>query len=94
MSHEPAERLVVLDETSTKTALLTRSARAPRGQRAAAQAPRKHAPNVSLIAALSLRGPGPARVVQGPVTIEVFLAYLAQLLVPCLRRVSARTHDE
>lgn len=84
LSHEPAERLVVLDETSTNTALLTRSARAPRGQRAAAQAPRNHAPNVSLIAALSLRGPAPALVVQGPVTIEVFVAYLEQLFVPWL----------
>src|SRR4029078_12317652 len=84
MSHAPAEHLVFLDETSTNTAMLERYARAPRGQRATAEAPRNHGPNVTLIAALALHGPGPALVVEGAVTSEVFLAYVEQVLVPWL----------
>jgi transposase len=84
VSHEPVERLVFLDETSTNTAMLTRYARAPRGQRADAEAPRNHGPNVTLIAALALSGPGPALVVEGAVTSEVFVAYVEQVLVPWL----------
>lgn len=84
LSQVPVERLVFLDETSTNTAMLARYARAPRGQRAAAQAPRNHGPNVTLIASLALDGPGPALVVEGAVTSEVFLAYIEQVLVPWL----------
>ncbi|RIK41592.1 MAG: hypothetical protein DCC58_12260 [Chloroflexi bacterium] len=82
LSQVPVERLVFLDETSTNTAMLARYARAPRGQRAAAQAPRNHGPNVTLIASLALDGPGPALVVEGAVTSEVFLAYVEQVLPP------------
>lgn len=82
--HGPVERLVFLDETSTNTAMLTKYARAPRGQRADARAPRNHGPNVTLIAALALSGPGPALVVEGAVTREVFLAYVEQVLLPWL----------
>lgn len=84
MSQEPAERLVVLDETSTNTAMLTRYGRAPRGQRACGVAPRNHGPNVTRIAALTSSGPGPALVVEGATTTEVFLAYIEQVLVPWL----------
>lgn len=84
VSQVPAERVGVLDETSTNTAMLTRYGWAPRGQRAAAYAPRNHGPNISLVAALSVRGAGPALAVHGPVTTEVFLAYLEQVLVPWL----------
>jgi transposase len=84
VSHEPVERMVFLDETSTNTAMLTRYARAPRGERAAAVAPRNHGPNVTLIATLTVAGPGPALVVEGAVTSEVFVAYVEQVLLPWL----------
>lgn len=84
MSLPPAE-LVFLDETGTHTAMAARYARAPRGQRANARTPRNHGPNVTLLSCLSLDGMGPAMLVDGPPTAEVFEAYVAHLLVPWLR---------
>jgi transposase len=77
-------RLIFIDETSTNTAMLARYARAPRGHRANATAPRNWGPNVTLVASFSVRGAGPSMVVRDALTSEGMVAYLEQALVPTL----------
>jgi transposase len=81
----PVTDLVFLDETGTTTAMAHRYARAPRGQRATGSAPRNHGPNTTLLACLTSTGMGPAMLVEGATTTEVFTAYVEQVLVPWLR---------
>jgi transposase len=93
--------LVFLDETGTNTAMTQRYARAPRGERANASAPRNHGPNTTLLASLTRGGIGPAMLVEGATTTEVFTAYIEHLLIPWLRpgqivildNLSAHTSD-
>lgn len=80
----PAD-LIFVDETSTHTALTRRRARAPRGERAVGRVPRNHGPNVTVLAALSPEGIGPALSLTGGVTGAAFAAYAARLLAPSLR---------
>lgn len=77
--------LVFLDETSTHTALTRRRARAPRGERAVGRIPRNHGPNVTLLAALTPEGIGPAMTISGAVDGAAFTAYAEQVLAPALR---------
>lgn len=77
--------LVFVDESGTHTALTPRYGRAPRGQRPIGSAPRNHGPNVTLLAALTPDGIGPALVVEGAADRLAFTAYLRQALVPRLR---------
>jgi transposase len=62
-----------------------RRARAPRGERAAGAAPRNHGPNVTLLAALTPHGAGPALTVEGAADRLVVEAYVGRVLVPTLR---------
>ena len=80
-----AGELVFVDETSTHTALTRRRARAPRGQRAIGQVPRNPGDNITLLAALTPDGIGPALSLTGGVTGAAFAAYAARLLAPSLR---------
>jgi transposase len=80
-----AHALVFVDETSTHTALTRRRARAPRGARAVGRVPRNHGPNVTLLAALTPEGIGPAMTIMGAVDGPAFTAYAAQVLAPALR---------
>jgi transposase len=77
--------LIFLDETSTHTAMTRRRARAPRGQRALGHVPRNHGPNVTLLAALTPWGIGPALSLTGSVTGAAFTAYAQRVLAPSLR---------
>lgn len=77
--------LVFVDETSTHTAMTRRRARAPRGERAVGRVPRNHGPNVTLLAALTPEGIGPAMTIPGAVDGAVFTAYAEQVLAPALR---------
>lgn len=77
--------LVFLDETGTNTAMTQRYARAPRGTRANGSAPRNHGPNTTLLACLTHTGMGPAMLVEGATTTEVFESYITQVLIPWLR---------
>ena len=79
------EDLIFVDETSTNTARTRRRARAPRGQRAVGQVPRNHGANITLLAALTPDGIGPALTLEGGVTGAAFAAYAARLLAPSLR---------
>jgi transposase len=77
--------LIFVDETSTHTSLTRRRARAPRGQRAVGRAPRNHGPNVTLLAALTPDGIGPALAIPGAVDSAAFAAYAERVLAPALR---------
>lgn len=81
---DPAD-LIFVDETSTHTAMTRRRARAPRGERAVGRVPRNHGPNVTLLAALTLEGIGPALTISGSVTGNAFTAYAHRVLAPSLR---------
>ncbi len=77
--------LVFVDETSTHTGLTRRRARAPRGERAVGRVPRNHGPNITLLAALTPEGIGPAMTIVGAVDGRAFTAYAEQVLAPTLR---------
>jgi transposase len=77
--------LVFVDESSTNTAMTPRYARAPRGERAVGSAPRNRGPNVTLLAALTPDGIGPALVVEGAADGPAFALYVERLLAPALR---------
>jgi transposase len=62
-----------------------RRARAPRGERAVGRAPRNHGPNVTLLAALTPDGVGPALAIPGAVDGPAFALYAERLLAPSLR---------
>lgn len=77
--------LVFIDESGTHTGMTPRSGRAPRGQRAVGLAPRNHGSNVTLLAALTPVGMGPALVVEGAAGRPAFETYLREGLVPSQR---------
>jgi transposase len=81
---DPAD-LIFIDETSTHTAMTRRRARAPRGERAVGRTPRNHGPNVTLLAALTPEGIGPAWAITGAVDGAAFAAYATRVLAPSLR---------
>ena len=60
-------------------------ARAPRGQRAMASAPRNTPPNTTTISSLASNGMGPSLMTVGGVTSAVFEAYVEHILGPSLR---------
>ena len=62
-----------------------RRARAPRGHRAVGHVPRNHGANVTLLAALTPTGIGPALTIAGSVTGAAFTAYAQRVLAPSLR---------
>lgn len=81
----PAERVVVIDESSTHRDMYRLYARALRGERAYAKEVRNYGMNVSLIASLRLDGFSSGMAVEGSVNQAVFQAYITQVLVPTLR---------
>ena len=66
--------------------MVPRRARAPRGERAVGAAPRNHGPNVTLLAALTPDGIGPALAVVGAADGAAVERYVRDLLAPSLRR--------
>ena len=77
---------VFVDEGSTDAAMTPRYARAPRGERAVGSAPRNRGPNVTLLAALTPEGIGPALAVAGAADGAAVELYVRELLAPALRR--------
>jgi transposase len=77
--------LVFVDESSTHTAMTRYRARAPRGERAIGRVPRNHGPNVTLFAALTPDGMGPAMLVEGGADRAACETYIGNLLRPSLR---------
>ncbi len=81
-----AERFVFVDECSTNIALSPIYARAPRGERARAKAPRNWGKNVSLVCAIGSGGVKPSMSVEGAVDGKAFETYIEHFLVPELKR--------
>lgn len=73
-----------VDESGTHIALTPRYARAPRGERAYGAVPRSWGENVTLLAALTPTGLGPAMTVAGATDALVFEAYVREALAPAL----------
>jgi len=76
---------VFVDESSTNIALTPRYARAPKGERAHAKAPRNWGKNVTLISSISSEGIGPSMSIEGSSDKESFSLYLREVLCPALR---------
>ena len=76
---------VWLDETGSHLGYTRTHARAPRGQRAYASAPRNKGENKTVLAALTLAGIGPTLRFDGPMTTDRFEGYVRFVLAPTLR---------
>ena len=74
-----------LDETGSHLGYTPTHARAPRGQRASASAPRNQGENKTVLASLSLAGVGPTMRFDGPMTTDRFEGYVCHVLAPTLR---------
>jgi transposase len=77
--------LVFIDETGASTKMTRTCGRAFRGQRVVAKVPHGHWKTTTFVGALRATGITAPLVVDGPMTGEVFLAYVRQHLVPTLR---------
>lgn len=75
-----------VDECSTNIAMVPRYARAPRGERAYAKAPRNWGRNVTLISSITLSGMGASMSIEGSADGESFSLYLETILCPALGR--------
>ena len=73
-----------MDESGVNRAMTRTHARSPVNTRAFGHAPRNWGRNVSILGALSLRGPLEAMCVSGATDGPVFLTYLKEVLVPQL----------
>jgi transposase len=77
--------LVFLDELGSHLGYTPTYARAPRGRRAYASAPRNQGENKTVVAALTLDGIGPLLRFDGAMTTARFEGYVRHLLAPTLR---------
>ncbi len=82
---DPA-RLVFIDETAVSTNMARLYGRGPRGVRLVDHVPHGHWKTITFVAALRHDKMVAPMVVDGPMTGEMFLAYIEQCLVPVLRR--------
>jgi len=78
------ERLVFLDESGATTEMTRRYGRAPRGERVPEATPAGHWSTLTLLGALSSQGVLASMTVESATDGDVFLAYLDQVLCPCL----------
>jgi transposase len=81
----PPDALLFLDETSSHLGYTPTYARAPRGQRAYAAAPRNPGENKTVIAALTLDGVRALMRFDGGMTRDRFVGYVRHILAPTLR---------
>ncbi len=79
-----AEHFVFLDETAATTAMTRLSGWGPKGERLVDTAPAGHWKTTTFVAGLRSRGLIAPLVVDGPMTGEVFRAYVEQMLAPSL----------
>ena len=78
------ERFVFLDETGAKTNMTRLYGWGPRGERVVDAAPHGHWCTTTFVAGLRSTGIIAPLVLDGPMTGEVFLAYVQQALAPAL----------
>ena len=81
----PPSKLVFLDECGSNIALTRLYARSPKGKRVYGAVPRNRRANITLLAALSLRGMGEAFILEGSADAAVFELYIEQILAPSLQ---------
>jgi len=81
---DPA-RLVFIDETAVSTNMVRLRGRAPRGVRLIGHVPLGTWKTITFVAALRHNKMTAPMVVDGPMTGEMFLAYVEQCLVPTLK---------
>jgi len=79
------KRLIFVDESSTNIALTPRYARASRGERAHAKAPRNWGKNVTLISSITTEGMGPSMSIEGSSDTDSFGFYMRNVLAPDLK---------
>jgi transposase len=81
---DPA-KLVFLDETGASTAMTRSHGRCPRGERLVMDVPHGHWKTTTFVVALTLGGLAAPTVVDGAMTGDLFVAYVAQQLAPTLK---------
>ena len=81
---DPA-RLVFLDESGVTTEMTRRYGRAPSGERVREATPAGHWSTLTLLGALTSQGLLASMTVESPTDGDVFLAYLEEVLCPCLQ---------
>jgi transposase len=79
-----ASRFVFLDETGTSTAMARRYGRCRRGERLVGAVPYGHWKITTFVAGLRESGLVAPLVLDGPITGEIFRAYVEQMLAPTL----------
>lgn len=84
-AHLRPHQLVFIDETSANTKMTRTCGRAFRGQRVVAKVPHGHWKTTTFVGALRATGMSAPLVIDGPMTGDVFLAYVRQHLAPTLR---------
>ena len=89
----PPEKLAFLDETGANTMMDRSYGYAPRGERLEASVPNGHRKSLTFVAALTAGGMVAPLALDGPMTGEVFLAYVGQILLPELRPGTAVVMD-
>src|SRR5436853_2954083 len=82
---DPA-RLIFIDETAVSTNMVRLGGRAPRGVRLIGHVPLGEWHTITFVAALRHNKMSAPMVIDGPMTGEMFRAYVEQCLVPTLRR--------
>jgi len=80
-----SSRYVFLDETWASTNMTRTHGRCPQGQRLVMSVPHGHWKTTTFVVALRCSGLVAPTVVDGPMTGDVFVAYVEQELVPTLR---------
>ena len=80
---DPA-RFVFLDETGVSTNMVRRYGRCPKGERLVAATPHGHWKTTTFVAGLRRTGIIVPYVLDGPMTGDVFRAYVEQMLAPTL----------
>jgi transposase len=83
--HIDARRLVFVDEFGVNIRLARLFGWAPRGTRSRGTVPRNYGTNLSVCAALSLRGITAVMTIEGAVDGPAFAQYVEQVLVPTLK---------
>jgi transposase len=81
---DPA-RLIFIDESSAKTNLTRLRGRSERGQRVHGLAPHGHWNSTTVIGAMRMDGSTACMAIEGATDVEVFGAYVRQVLCPFLK---------
>ncbi len=78
-------RLIFLDESGAKTNMTRLRGRAPKGERAHAQAPHGHWQTLTMMSSIRLDGSTACMALEGATDTESFRTYVEAVLLPTLR---------